>query len=308
MAEGKDVLIIYDDLSKHAVAYRTISLLLRRPPGREAYPGDVFYLHSQLLERAARLNEGHGGGSITALPIIETQAGDISAYIPTNVISITDGQIFTMANLFNSGQRPAVDAGYSVSRVGSSAQIKAMKQVTGSLKLELAQYNEMKAFSQFGSDLDPSTKRILVHGEKVLEILRQPQYSPIDQLDQAIMFLALKEKITNPVPKENIMEYKEKLIRHFATIKSAKELRKELSKTKEFTKDLQSKIKYEIQEFTKSYIHGIKGYNIKDHEQMTEIKKEGDNPKNNNDKTDQDKKEIKKEVAKDTKPAKGKKK
>ena len=213
-----------------------------------------------------------------------------------------------MANLFNSGQRPAVDAGYSVSRVGSSAQIKAMKQVTGSLKLELAQYNEMKAFSQFGSDLDPSTKRILVHGEKVLEILRQPQYSPIDQLDQAIMFLALKEKITNPVPKENIMEYKEKLIRHFATIKSAKELRKELSKTNEFTKDLQSKIKYEIQEFTKSYIHGIKGYNIKDHEQMTEIKKEGDNPKNNNDKTDQDKKEIKKEVIKDSKPAKGKKK
>ena len=176
--EGKDVLIVYDDLSKHAVAYRTMSLLLKRPPGREAYPGDVFYLHSRLLERACRLNEENGGGSITALPIIETQAGDISAYIPTNVISITDGQIFLQQELFNSGFRPAVDTGLSVSRVGSTAQIKAMKQVSGSLKLELAQYAEMQAFAQFGSDLDAATKATLDHGAKVREVLKQAQYSP----------------------------------------------------------------------------------------------------------------------------------
>ncbi|MDK2819380.1 MAG: F0F1 ATP synthase subunit alpha, partial [Mycoplasmataceae bacterium] len=192
MENGQDVLIVYDDLSKHAVAYRTLSLLLRRPPGREAYPGDVFYLHSQLLERAARVNLKNGGGSITALPIIETQSGDISAYIPTNVISITDGQIFTRENLFNSGQRPAVDVGFSVSRVGSSAQIKAMKQVTSSLKLELSQYNEMQSFAQFSSDLDDSTKNILNHGKKVYEMLVQKQYEPLSQISQVIVLFAIK--------------------------------------------------------------------------------------------------------------------
>ena len=175
MERGEDVLIVYDDLSKHAVAYRTLSLLLRRPPGREAYPGDVFYLHSRLLERAARLNQDYGGGSITALPIIETLAGDISAYIPTNVISITDGQIFLQTELFNEGQRPAIDTGLSVSRVGSNAQIKAIKQVSGTLKIELANYRELQAFAQFGSDLDKSTKEILEHGKKVMELLKQPQ-------------------------------------------------------------------------------------------------------------------------------------
>lgn len=214
MERGKDVLIIYDDLSKHAIAYRTLSLLLRRPPGREAYPGDVFYLHSQLLERAARVTKENGGGSITALPIIETQQGDISAYIPTNVISITDGQIFTKENLFNSGQRPAVDVGFSVSRVGSAAQIKAMKSVVGSLKLELAQYNEMLAFAQFGSDLDDSTKTILDHGAKVYELLKQEQYKPISQVAQSVIIIGVKERIINPLPKNKIHDYRNDVIKY----------------------------------------------------------------------------------------------
>ncbi len=188
MEQGKDVLIIYDDLSKHAVAYRTISLLLRRPAGREAYPGDVFYLHSRLLERSAKLNENYGGGSMTALPIIETQAGDISAYIPTNVISITDGQLYLMSDMFNSGIRPAVDSGMSVSRVGSAAQTKAMKQVSGSLKLNLAQYSEMQSFAQFGSDVDKATQKVLSQGERLTELLKQNQYSP---LPQALIVLSL---------------------------------------------------------------------------------------------------------------------
>lgn len=192
MRQGKDVLIVYDDLSKHAVAYRTISLLLRRPPGREAYPGDVFYLHSRLLERAGRMNKENGGGSITALPIIETQAGDISAYIPTNVISITDGQLFMETSMFNAGQRPAISAGLSVSRVGSAAQIKAVKQMSGSLKLELAQYSELNAFSQFGSDLDAETKRVLEHGARIMEMIKQPQNQPYDQIDEAILLFAIK--------------------------------------------------------------------------------------------------------------------
>ncbi|WP_027120914.1 F0F1 ATP synthase subunit alpha [Mycoplasmopsis lipofaciens] len=215
MSKGKDVLIVYDDLSKHAIAYRTLSLLLRRPPGREAYPGDVFYLHSQLLERAARVTKEYGGGSITALPIIETQQGDISAYIPTNVISITDGQIFTKENLFNSGQRPAVDVGFSVSRVGSAAQLKAMKKVSGSLKLELAQYNEMQAFAQFGSDLDDLTKNILKHGSKVYEILKQEQYHPIHQLSQVFVLLGVKERIINPLPLKYMKEYRDQAIKFF---------------------------------------------------------------------------------------------
>lgn len=196
MFSGEDVLIVYDDLSKHAVAYREMSLLLRRPPGREAYPGDVFYLHSRLLERAARVNKQFGGGSITALPIIETQAGDISAYIPTNVISITDGQIFLSTDMFNSGTRPAVDTGLSVSRVGSTAQIKAVKQVAGTLKLDLAQFQEMASFAQFGSDLDDSTKAILDHGSRIVEMLKQRQYSPLAQLDEALVLLSVKEHLT----------------------------------------------------------------------------------------------------------------
>ena len=183
---GMHALIIYDDLSKQAVAYRQMSLLLRRPPGREAYPGDVFYLHSRLLERAAKLNEDKGGGSLTALPIIETQAGDVSAYIPTNVISITDGQIFLETELFNQGIRPAVNVGLSVSRVGSAAQTKAMKKVAGSIKLELAQYREMAAFAQFGSDLDASTQRLLNRGSKLTELLKQDQYSPMSVAQQVI--------------------------------------------------------------------------------------------------------------------------
>lgn len=207
LEQGKDVLIVYDDLSKHAVAYRTVSLLLKRPPGREAYPGDVFYLHSRLLERACRLNEDHGGGSITALPIIETQAGDISAYIPTNVISITDGQIFLQQDLFNSGFRPAIDTGLSVSRVGSSAQIKAMKQVSGSLKLELAQFAEMQAFAQFGSDLDAATKATLDHGEKVREVLKQAQYSPRSVDEQVISLFALKNGFTKNIPVKKVISF-----------------------------------------------------------------------------------------------------
>ena len=207
LEQGKDVLIVYDDLSKHAVAYRTVSLLLKRPPGREAYPGDVFYLHSRLLERACRLNEEHGGGSITALPIIETQAGDISAYIPTNVISITDGQIFLQQDLFNSGFRPAIDTGLSVSRVGSSAQIKAMKQVSGSLKLELAQFAEMQAFAQFGSDLDAATKATLDHGEKVREVLKQAQYSPRSVDEQVISLFALKNGFTKMIPVKKVTPF-----------------------------------------------------------------------------------------------------
>jgi F-type H+-transporting ATPase subunit alpha len=192
MHQGRDVLVIYDDLSKHAVAYRTISLLLRRPPGREAFPGDVFYLHSRLLERAAKLSEERGGGSITALPIVETQAGDISSYIPTNVISITDGQIFLDSELFNSGFRPAIDVGLSVSRVGGSAQSKAIRKISGRLRLDLAQYREMAAFAQFGSDLDKATQDKLAQGERLMEVLKQPQYSPYPLEEQlVILFLAI---------------------------------------------------------------------------------------------------------------------
>ena len=194
LESGKDVLIVFDDLSKHAVAYRTLSLLLKRPSGREAYPGDVFYLHSRLLERACKLSDKYGGGSITALPIIETQAGDISAYIPTNVISITDGQIYLVTDLFNAGQRPAVDSGFSVSRVGSAAQVKAMKQVASSLKIELANFRELQAFSQFGSDLDDATKAVLAHGQALMEVLKQNQYDTYSIDRQIIELFAAKNK------------------------------------------------------------------------------------------------------------------
>jgi len=207
MYNGKDVLIVYDDLSKHAVAYRAMSLLLRRPPGREAYPGDVFYLHSRLLERAARVSDEFGGGSITALPIIETQAGDISAYIPTNVISITDGQIFLESELFFSGQRPAINAGLSVSRVGGTAQIKAMKNVSGSLKLELAQYRELASFSQFGSDLDKETRETLEHGQRLMQVLKQPQYKPIPVENQVMLIYLANKKYLSDVPIDRVSEF-----------------------------------------------------------------------------------------------------
>ncbi|WDV46085.1 F0F1 ATP synthase subunit alpha [Clostridiaceae bacterium M8S5] len=212
MYNGKDVLIVYDDLSKHAVAYRTMSLLLKRPPGREAYPGDVFYLHSRLLERAARLDDKYGGGSITALPIIETLAGDISAYIPTNVISITDGQIFLESELFYSGQRPAVNAGLSVSRVGGSAQIKAMKKVSGSLRLDLGQYRELAAFAQFGSDLDADTQATLAQGERIMEILKQPQYSPVPVEKQVMIIYAVTRKHLSDIPVEKITAFSDEFL------------------------------------------------------------------------------------------------
>lgn len=215
MEQGKDVLIIYDDLSKHAVAYRTMSLLLRRPPGREAYPGDVFYLHSRLLERAAKLNDDLGGGSLTALPIIETQAGDISAYIPTNVISITDGQIFLQTELFNAGVRPAVDTGLSVSRVGGSAQTKAIKSVSGSLKLELAQYNEMLSFAQFGSDLDAATKQTLNHGARLTELLKQGQYSPLSMPKQYLSIFMAKEGYLKDLEVEQVLEFEKFMHEYF---------------------------------------------------------------------------------------------
>ncbi len=215
MDSGKDVLIVYDDLSKHAVAYRTMSLLLKRPPGREAYPGDVFYLHSRLLERAAKLSDELGGGSLTALPIIETQAGDISAYIPTNVISITDGQIFLQTDLFASGVRPAVDSGLSVSRVGSNAQTKAMKKVSSSLKLELAQYHEMLTFAQFGSDLDASTKKIIDHGAKLTELLKQPQYKPMSMSDQVLSMFSAKYGYLDQVDTEDIRAFERSMLRFF---------------------------------------------------------------------------------------------
>lgn len=212
MDKGQDVLVIYDDLSKHAVAYREISLLLRRPPGREAYPGDVFYLHSRLLERACRRNKEYGGGSITALPIIETQAGDISAYIPTNVISITDGQIFLETDLFYKGIRPAVNVGFSVSRVGSAAQIKAMKKVAGTLKLDLAQFRELEAFAQFGSDLDDATKRQLERGKRAVELLKQDQYSPIPTAHQVVALYALVKGYMDDIEVSDIKRFEAELI------------------------------------------------------------------------------------------------
>ncbi|MBR4378429.1 MAG: F0F1 ATP synthase subunit alpha [Bacilli bacterium] len=245
--EGKDTLIIFDDLSKHAVAYRTLSLLLKRPSGREAYPGDVFYLHSRLLERACKLNDEHGGGSITALPIIETQAGDISAYIPTNVISITDGQIFLMTDLFNAGQRPAIDSGLSVSRVGSAAQLKAMKQVAGSLKIELANFRELQAFSQFGSDLDADTKRVLKHGNVLMEILKQAQYDTYPVEKQIIELFAAKHRYLDELEVQDVKPTLNKLYSHIES--SHKEILKEIVKEKVISDSLESTLKKVIEEF-----------------------------------------------------------
>ena len=217
MENGEDVLVIYDDLSKHAAAYRTLSLLLKRPPGREAYPGDVFYLHSRLLERAARLSDELGGGSLTALPIIETQAGDVSAYIPTNVISITDGQIYLETEMFNAGFRPAVNAGLSVSRVGGAAQIKAMKKIAAPIRVELAQYRELAAFSQFGSDLDDDTKERLAQGERIKEILKQPQYQPMAVQYQVIIIYAATKKYLIDIPVKDILRFEKELFEFLDT-------------------------------------------------------------------------------------------
>ena len=223
MDKGKDALVIYDDLSKHAWAYRQVSLLLRRPSGREAYPGDIFYLHSRLLERAAKMADKFGGGSLTALPIIETQAGDLSAYIPTNVISITDGQIYLEAELFNSGIRPAVNPGLSVSRVGGAAQLKMMKQVAGSLRLDLAQYRELATFAQFGSDLDEATLARLERGKRIVEVLKQPQFTPMDVVSQVVIFWAVNNGYSDSVPVSEVANFQEKILTLLATNKKLKD-------------------------------------------------------------------------------------
>ncbi len=252
MDQGKDVLIVFDDLSKQAVAYREISLLLRRPPGREAYPGDVFYLHSRLLERAAKLNADYGGGSITALPIIETQAGDISAYIPTNVISITDGQIFLEAELFYKGIRPAVNVGTSVSRVGSSAQTKAMKKVAGKLKLALAQFRELEAFAQFGSDLDESTRQQLDLGRRLTELLKQPQYSPVAMEKQVVSLYAVNNGFMDDVPVERVREFEKGLTEFMET--QGKSVLEAIRDTKEISEDTEAKLKASIEAFKQGWV------------------------------------------------------
>jgi len=251
MDNGKSVLIIYDDLSKHAVAYREMSLLLKRPPGREAFPGDVFYLHSRLLERAAKLSDKLGGGSITALPIIETKAGDISAYIPTNVISITDGQIFLETDLFNSGFRPAINAGVSVSRVGGSAQIKAMKQVASKVKLELAQYNELLAFTQFGSDLDKATRDQLNRGSKIMEVLKQGQYSPYKVEEQVISFYCVTNGFFDDVPTEKVRQFEKELIDE---ISNKTIILKQILEKKQIDDEIKNSLNDFIKEFKEDYV------------------------------------------------------
>ena len=251
MDNGKSVLIIYDDLSKHAVAYREMSLLLKRPPGREAFPGDVFYLHSRLLERDAKLSDKLGGGSITALPIIETKAGDISAYIPTNVISITDGQIFLETDLFNSGFRPAINAGVSVSRVGGSAQIKAMKQVASKVKLELAQYNELLAFTQFGSDLDKATRDQLNRGSKIMEVLKQGQYSPYKVEEQVISFYCVTNGFFDDVPTEKVRQFEKELIDE---ISNKTTILKQILEKKQIDDEIKNSLNDFIKEFKEDYV------------------------------------------------------
>ena len=252
MEAGKDVLIIYDDLTKHAAAYRTMALLLKRPPGREAYPGDVFYLHSKLLERAARLNDKLGGGSLTALPIIETQAGDVSAYIPTNVISITDGQIYLETEMFNSGFRPAINAGLSVSRVGGSAQIKAMKKISGPIRIELAQVRELAAFSQFSSDLDPETKAQLAQGERIREILKQDQYNPMPVENEVMIIYAATKKYLIDVEVEDILEFEKGLFEYIDT--KYPEVPESIRTDGEIKEDTEKKLVKGIEEFKADFI------------------------------------------------------
>lgn len=252
MFKGKDVLIVYDDLSKHAVSYRELSLLLKRPPGREAYPGDVFYLHSRLLERAAKLSKELGGGSITALPIIETQAGDISAYIPTNVISITDGQIFLESNLFHSGVRPAINAGLSVSRVGGSAQIKAIKKVSGTLRLDLASYRELEAFTQFGSDLDPITKAKLERGKRTVEVLKQPLHQPLEVEKQVIILFALGHGYLDKVSLDKVKDFENSLFTSLESKEEGKKILDSIRETKELgnTEEIQAFLDKFVKEFS----------------------------------------------------------
>ena len=250
MYKGKDVLIVYDDLSKHAVAYRALSLLLGRSPGREAYPGDVFYLHSRLLERSSRLSEEKGGGSITALPIIETQAGDVSAYIPTNVISITDGQIFLESSLFFSGMRPAVNVGLSVSRVGGDAQTKAMKKAAGSLRIDLAQYREMEVFTQFSSDLDDATKEQLEYGSGLMELLKQPLGKPMSLADKVITLCAARHKVMLGIPTAKVKGFQMDMLSYFAS--AHPEIAREIEETKDLSKELSQKIVEIAEEFKKS--------------------------------------------------------
>ena len=250
MYKGKDVLIVYDDLSKHAVAYRALSLLLGRSPGREAYPGDVFYLHSRLLERSSRLSEEKGGGSITALPIIETQAGDVSAYIPTNVISITDGQIFLESSLFFSGMRPAVNVGLSVSRVGGDAQTKAMKKAAGSLRIDLAQYREMEVFTQFSSDLDDATKEQLEYGSGLMELLKQPLGKPMSLADKVITLCAARHKVMIGIPTAKVKGFQMDMLSYFAS--AHPEIAREIEETKDLSKELSQKIVEIAEEFKKS--------------------------------------------------------
>ena len=251
MEKGKHVLIIYDDLSKHAVSYREMSLLLRRPPGREAYPGDVFYLHSRLLERAAKLSDELGGGSITALPIVETKAGDISAYIPTNVISITDGQIFLETDLFNSGFRPAINPGVSVSRVGGSAQIKAMKQVASKVKLELAQYNELLAFTQFGSDLDKATRDQLNRGAKIMEVLKQSQYNPYRVEEQVVSFFCVTNGYFDDIPTEKVKAFEHDLI---GSLRTENEILSEIKKEEKVTDEINEKLIAYVTNYKQDYV------------------------------------------------------
>jgi F-type H+-transporting ATPase subunit alpha len=251
MESGQDVLIIYDDLSKHATAYRTLSLLLRRPPGREAYPGDVFYLHSRLLERAARLSDELGGGSLTALPIIETQAGDVSAYIPTNVISITDGQIYLETDAFNEGFRPAINAGLSVSRVGGAAQIKAMKKIAAPIRVELAQYRELAAFAQFGSELDQSTAEQLAQGERIREMLKQPQYAPMGVEYQIMIIYAATRKYLLDIPTEDVLKFEKALFELVDT--KYPDLPTSIREKKELTEETEKQLIQAIEDCKKEY-------------------------------------------------------
>ena len=251
MENGEDVLVVYDDLSKHAAAYRTLSLLLKRAPGREAYPGDVFYLHSRLLERAARMSDEYGGGSLTALPIIETQAGDVSAYIPTNVISITDGQIYLETEMFNSGFRPAINAGLSVSRVGGSAQIKAIKKIAAPIRTELAQYRELASFSQFGSELDADTKEKLAQGERIREMLKQPQYKPMPVEYQVIIIYAVTKKFVIDIPVDKILDFEQGLFDFIDT--KYPQVPESIKETKELSEDTEKLLVSAIEEFKKTF-------------------------------------------------------
>ena len=255
MENGEDVLVIYDDLSKHATAYRTLSLLLRRPPGREAYPGDVFYLHSRLLERAARMSEEYGGGSLTALPIIETQAGDVSAYIPTNVISITDGQIYLETEMFNSGFRPAVNAGLSVSRVGGAAQIKAMKKIAAPIRVELAQYRELASFAQFGSELDADTKEKLAQGERIKEILKQPQYKPMPVEYQVIIIFVATKKCLLDIPVDDITRFESEFFEFLDT--KYPEIPESIKTNKVISEEVEAKLLAAVEDFKKDFVTGI---------------------------------------------------